>query len=523
MSLPRLRAPREDGGVLAEPPLEQVGDLLARNHHDLASTSLELLDKPFASLRALARTNAWDAVRRYNAEADEPMPAAPVEGQRWLLAGHQPELFHPGVWAKNFALKGLAQRHGAFSLNLVVDNDAARSPLLHVPAGDHVASVPYDHWQGESPYEERNVLDEALFASLPARAQPYFADWSFQPLLPGFWAEVLQQGKRTPLLGERVAAARRSFERRWGCAQAELPISRLCQGEAFAWFACHLLLNAGPLRQVYNEVVHDYRQRHGLKNPYHPVPDLSAEGDWCELPLWAWRTGQKRRARLFVRHTATEQQLRAGDESWPALPLLGGPQRLIQRWLELESRGYKIRTRALTTTLYARLLLGDLFMHGIGGGKYDELTDGLIARFFHCPVPGFLILTATRLLPLPQFPVTAESCRQRAREHRDLWYNPQRHLPEGMPPPVHYLLRAKDAWVRRECATHAERRERFQHLRELNERIRPFLHAEEERLRWERDQCRACLRINEARGRRDYAFCLYPEESLRELFRGFHA
>jgi hypothetical protein len=57
----------------------------------------------------------------------------------------------------------------------------------------------------------------------------------------------------------------------------------------------------------------------------------------------------------------------------------------------------------------------------------------------------------------------------------------------------------------------------------LNEGIRPFLHTEEERLRRERDQCRACLRINEVRGRRDYAFCLHPAESLRELFRKFHA
>ena len=40
-----------------------------------------------------------------------------------LLAGHQPELFHPGVWVKNFALNGLARRHGATPLNLVVDND----------------------------------------------------------------------------------------------------------------------------------------------------------------------------------------------------------------------------------------------------------------------------------------------------------------------------------------------------------------------------------------------------------------
>jgi hypothetical protein len=519
VNVPRLRAPREDGGVLAEPPLEQVGNLIARNHRELVAAKLELLGKPFAALRQLARINAWEAARQYHAEAGEPLPAAPIEGQSWLLAGHQPELFHPGVWAKNFALRGLAHRHAAFSLNLVVDNDAAKTPLLHVPNGQHVASVAYDYWQGDSPYEERRVIDEALFASLSARTQHFTANWPFAPLLPAFWQEVVRHVQRTPLLGERLAAARRTLERQWGCLQAEVPLSRICQGEAFAWFACHLLLNAARLRQDYNDAVHAYRRRYGLKNASHPVPDLAEEGEWLELPLWGWRAGQRRRARLFVRQTPTELQLRAGKDVWPALAL-GDPKRLVGQWRELEASGFKVRTRALTTTLYARLLLGDLFVHGIGGAKYDELADALIDGFFGCPVPGFLVLTATRLLPLPRFDVTADSCRELAREHRDLWYNPQRHLPGELPPAAHSLVLQKQAWIGRVGATHDERRARFGRLRELNEQLRPFLQNEEQVLARDRDQCRDQLGVNQVLGRRDYAFCLYPAERLQELYRG---
>jgi hypothetical protein len=514
VTLPRLPAPREDGAVLAVPPLKEAGSLLARNRNDLANATLELCGKPFAELRGLARTNAWDAARRYHAEADEPLPAAPDPDQPWLLAGHQPELFHPGVWVKNFALHGLAERHGGFSLNLVVDNDAARAPLLHVPAGAHRVTVPYDRWQGESPYEERPVLDETLFASLPERVAPYTGDWPFAPLLPRFWAEVLRQRERTALLGERIAAGRRSLERRWGLVQAEVPLSRLCQGAAFAHFACHMAQNAPRLRDVYNEGVHVYRRRYGLRSVFHPVPDLAQEDDWYEIPLWAWHAPQRRRARLFVRRSGGELQLRAGSDHWPALTL-GDPHGLVAQWMELESRGYKVRTRALTTTLFARLLLGDLFIHGIGGGKYDELTDTLIARFFGCPVPGYLVLTATLLLPLPRFPVSADGCRQLVRLHRDMCYNPQRHFPNGVPDVARPLLDAKAAWIGRETPTHADRRERFVKLRELNERLRPLLRGEEERVRRARDECRERLRVNEVVGRRDYAFCLYPEEILR--------
>ena len=37
-----------------------------------------------------------------------------------------------------------------------------------------------------------------------------------------------------------------------------------------------------------------------------------------------------------------------------------------------------LRPRALTLTLFARLCVADFFIHGIGGGKYDEVTDRII-------------------------------------------------------------------------------------------------------------------------------------------------
>ena len=47
-----------------------------------------------------------------------------------------------------------------------------------------------------------------------------------------------------------------------------------------------------------------------------------------------------------------------------------------------ESEGIRLRPRALTTTMYLRLAMGDLFLHGIGGAKYDQLTDRIIEHFF---------------------------------------------------------------------------------------------------------------------------------------------
>src|SRR5205807_10573314 len=102
------------------------------------------------------------------------------------------------------------------------------------------ATISFDHWTGEVPYEERSVRDEGLFAGLPSRMEPIVAGWNFVPMLAWFWKEVCKQAERTTLLGERLVAARRAYERRWGCHNLELPVSLLCRTESFARFACHL-------------------------------------------------------------------------------------------------------------------------------------------------------------------------------------------------------------------------------------------------------------------------------------------
>jgi hypothetical protein len=518
----RLRAPQQDGAILAVPGLDQVGVLVAENRRRLARGP-SLLGRSWQELQQQARRSAVAAACAYLQAAGEPLP--PHDPTSLLLAGHQPEIVHPGVWVKHFALAGLARRHGATPVNLVVDNDTVKTTALHVPvvscplppireARPHRLAVPFDRWTSEAPYEERPVLDEGLFASFPERARQR---WCFTPLLEEFWPEVLRQAQRTPLLGERFAAARRTFERRWGCHNLEVPGSRLCQTEPFAWFACHLLANLQPFHALYNATVHAYRASHGIRSRSHPVPDLATDGDWREAPFWAWRPGQARRGRLFIRRRETALELRAGAEAWSSLPLAGDWQGTVRAWLDLEGRGFKVRSRALTNTLYARLFLADLFIHGIGGGKYDELTDALIRDFYGLEPPAFLVLSATLLLPLPHYPATAEECRRLAWQVRDLHWNPQRHMERMGDRNGHarQLAKEKEALLAKPGTTRRQRHEQFRRLRQLTEELRGYLADQERDLdgRWR--QCAEEVKANALLRRRDYAICLYPEALLR--------
>ncbi len=532
-----LRAPAADGAVLAEPPLATVGAVLADNRRLLDCATSTLLGRPWPELRRQARRAVLDAATAYLSQAGEPVPD--VDRDAVVMAGHQPELFHPGVWVKNFALQGLARVHGLVPVNLVVDNDTNKSSLLKIPAHGvgflprrgvgrleylpqvvpHVQSVSFDHWASEVPYEERTIRDEELFASLPERAAPFFRDWPYQPLLPVFWEEARRQARRTPLLGERLAAARRAWERRWGCHNLEVPVSAVCRTEPFAWFAAHLLGELPHFHATYNAVVNDYRRANDIHSRNHPVPDLARQGDWLEAPFWAWRSGQERRGRLLARRHADRIALRVGTEEWPTLPA-AEPQQTVAALRELEQHGLKIRSRALTNTLFARLFLCDLFIHGIGGGKYDELTDEISRRFYGAEPPRFLVLSATLLLPLPRPPAAPADAHQAERQLRDLYWNPQRHL-VGAVAAATALAERQRGLAAQTAATRQERAERFRTLRQVGEQLRPFVAREVEVAQARLERLQAELRLREVLGRRDYSFCLYPEAELRAFCTGF--
>jgi hypothetical protein len=410
-------------------------------------------------------------------------------------------------------------------LNLVVDNDTLKATALRVPgpgllgsARPHPVTVPFDRWTGEVPYEERAVADPGLFASFAARAGDLLRGWGYAPMLPAFWDEVLRQRALGPLLGECFAGARRAFERAWGCHNLEVPLSAVCRTEPFAWFACHLLAELPRFHAVYNDAVHGYRARNGIRSRNHPVPNLAAEDGWLETPFWGWRAGQARRGRLFARLRPDRVELRAGDEPWPPLPFPGEGRaaEAVAAWQALEGRGFKARSRALTTTLYARLFLADLFLHGIGGGKYDELTDELIRRFYGLEPPAYIVLSATRWLPLRAARVGPEDRRRLTRELRDVHYNPQRHL-GGLDHDagLRELAERKQEWIARQPAGAAGRRRRFEALRALTAQLRAPLEGRERRLREDLERCERQLRANAVLHRRDYAFCLYPEAVLR--------
>ena len=149
---------------------------------------------------------------------------------------------------------------------------------------------------------------------------------------------------------------------------------------------------------------------------------------------------------------------------------------------------------------------------------WTELTDRIIHRFFAMPAPGFLVLSATMLLPLERFPDSRQSWLARSRELRDLKYKPERFLPPERETDWASLVRQKRKWIDVVGATHAERLERFERIRAINAALSPLVQPLVDGVQAAQSEMRQRIELNEIARRRDYAFCLYPEEMLRTFF-----
>lgn len=524
-----LRAPREDGGMLIRPSLQQVASMVAENVQRRTCHECDCQGRLLADLAADARKEMLDEARRWTAAYRDTSWSLRSPERPVFLAGHQPQLFHPGVWLKNFVLGHVARQHGALAVSLLIDSDTIKDMTVPVPGGTvadpRVDRIPLDRPLPRVPYEERRVVDHGLFGEFGPRVAAQISPLVADPLILRYWPLVQDRLRETDLLGACLAQARHGLEARWGLQTLEVPQSRLCERTSFRWLAAHLLAQLPRFREIHAGALREFRKTHRIRSAAHPVADLTADGSWLEAPFWVWTPQRPHRRPLFVRRQTGRIVLsdRQGLELALSLTPDGEATRAVEQLGELARRGVRIRPRALITTLWARLLLGELFVHGIGGAKYDALTDRLIERFFRLPAPRFLVVSGTLRLPIQRPRVSRSDARAIRQELRDLTHHPECHLncvdceAAGGAASAKALVAEKMRWIRTP-QTPRNARARWVSIRRINAALQEYLEPQRRRLLCLQAETARALEAEKVLGWREYGFCLYPEGDLREFF-----
>ena len=504
----RHKIPERSGEVLIDPPPDRIPSLLA-SARDTDWGGANVLGMPLSEFRQRVQNRAFDLAGI--AAGDGRRPDTP-----WIVMGHQPLFFHPGVWMKYFLLTRLCADPDVTGLHLVVDSDAPGSVSAPIPAREDrfvrrtetllvlAGAVPLESHRPPTA-EQWQGFCERVRAHLATLAVP-----GISARFEAFVAEAEPALHNSATLATFLARMRRRYEARAAVPRyLEVAVSSLAETEEFRRFALHLLQTPHELLHGYNANLDRYRDAHRLRSPVNPFPNLGQADGFQETPFWIVREG--RRGDLYAAREGDRVRLRAAQGAIIDVPAgVGGVD-------VLASAGVAIRPKAIMLTMFARLCVGDLFIHGVGGGSYDRVTDALASELFGCTPCPYVVATATLYLPL-----LGEGEREegRALERRlmELRHNPERYL-DTSTDAVRRLVDEKWGLIRavQTMRPGKERRAATHRIRELNVRLADGLVPEIAGLRARLAAADQASAVRDAVEYRGYPFFLFDPAAVAAL------
>jgi hypothetical protein len=307
-----------------------------------------------------------------------------------------------------------------------------------------------------------------------------------------------------------------------GLALAKLPTVMVFTG----W----LLAHCHALHEAYNAALAAHRRARRVRGRGRPMPDLAvrqdAAGEWIEVPWWLWSKEDPRRRRVYA--SAAPGALALSDMETVRVELPIAPDTSPSKWIDalsrMEEHGIRLRPRALVTTLIARLLFADVFVHGIGGAAYDTLTDDIVRRLVGSDPPRHAVVSGTLRLPLegafPGFD-TADPRGDLAavrRTLRDIAYHPEKHLSgDGeLPAAVREVIVAKRRWIET-VPTPALARRRCHEIRAANIRLAGHAAREVRDLEAQAAALGQAVKAWRVLAARTHPWCFFPEKTLRSF------
>ena len=422
--------PAGHGEVLTRPAFSQW-QALARANHDAAATwEFTVAGVPATELRARARREALDAASGFSEKLGVALTERRDPTGLVVATGHQPEFYHPGVWIKDFLLQRLSEEAQAAAFDVVVDTDgfdslAVSSPCLspgvsrcqqYLAVGGSQATYGGSAVPTERDLEAFCSAAGSMLETLPAPAiARHFS---------AFCDDLRSARETADNLAELVTIARRRYEASADTDYLELPLTWLVRSSAFGAFVLDIACNAERFRRAYNGELGEYRTVNKTRNAAQPFPDLGEEGGRIELPLWSIADSARSAVWVEPGSDGVVRFFSAGGE------LLVECARDADLAEALSAAGVVFAPKALLLTLFVRLFCCDLFIHGVGGGRYDSVTDGVCRRYFGIEPPAFAVASITMYLPIGAHTITDEELAAAKDRLNRLEHNPDALLAE---------------------------------------------------------------------------------------------
>jgi hypothetical protein len=412
-----------------------------------------------------------------------------------IATGHQPTLWHPGILAKDIAADAFAQHVGGSAMHVVVEHNTIEPLAIDFPT------------QRVKELSSQSLVfgDTTESAILPPNRLPPIDPASIQRAIRGVGRAAVQITRAgldqvIEAFAQQVDPPNRSVQ----VSEVIATLKRDCLNQPMHRLPTSQFVTQGFIERLLADPVGCVRayNRAALAYPEAGIRPLYLGRDVVEAPLWA--QGEGASTPVFVDLGGSKQPLIFTQGQ--ALDLTGNGA--IQN----------LRPRAITLSAIMRSELCDLFIHGTGGGVYDQVTE----RWWHDWTGEGLapkaVVSADVYLPF-DVPTATPGEHTRAQ-----WFS--HHLP-------HNVDRYAKSQDEQDAALSAEKRALLDHMnhdRDKRRRAKAFkrihaINAELQRrydvliqsARRQAEDARMGVFNAQIARRRDWCFALYPEAQINVL------
>jgi hypothetical protein len=348
----------QDAFIAARERLGKSRVLAVRNE------ALAIAKRYTDSLHALAKSCGIE-LPRYQ------MDSGPQSGPPIVMTGHQPIVYHPGLMRKEQTLAGFTRDTGAIGLHVIIDSDEGDGGALVWP---RVSSGSIE-LKRASLVESKALDKKLIFCEQRLRSTEEIGE-VFDELCADLVESGLHESDQRvrgisrlyqALAGQPVSAAHSIV--RWaisGRSWCEAPLTDLVGSQGLREVVQDLVNDGERLGSCYNATLDSYRREHKIDNLANPFPNLKVSAEQIELPLWRVVNG----VRVPVVWNRGENALAAG----------------------------LVCPRGAITTMLLRGYCSDLFIHGLGGARYDRFVDEFAQDYLGVALPKFVVASETRYL-----------------------------------------------------------------------------------------------------------------------------
>ncbi|MBE7545745.1 MAG: hypothetical protein HS127_01065 [Planctomycetia bacterium] len=563
----------ENEATVFYPPIGDAPELTRDNMREIQHYAFKITDIPFQTLRNETRLDLLNIATQYTKKIfsflphkfsettchtvndsgknaaeqlyESFLPAEPIISHRYcpesipiILTGHEPIFYHPGIWIKNHLAYYLAEKLKGISINLIVDSDSCKADFVYVPCFSEesasIQKVSFVEGRETQAYEEisleRIEVIERFKDKVDALLRKNNHDdvkntvKGMQIMFDCFMYQIrhaYQQGCKD--MTGLFTAARKGMENAFGIKNLEIPVSLMCNTKGFYSFFLHILYNAKQFAEIHNEKLKDYRNTQAISSKANPVPDLEIHDTLVELPFWIWEKGGARN-KCYARYDGGSIIVTNGNQMELALKKDEDPQKIISRLRSLESyplHPIKLRPRAITLTMFSRLFLSDVFIHGIGGSKYDVITNAIMKDFFHINPPKYITTTTTLFLPVKTQDIDVKTLPVLQKELNDMRTNPERHASEKtrQNPLFLKMVEGKRALIEKMRGSDKEKRSQlFHQIKELNASMFKRITNEFGNRQRKLAAVKEKMACNEVAKCREYPIGIFPFNTLHDHF-----